>query len=174
MSVYLSLEQGKITAIAVVRAYILPNREAYHYKMAASSHFLCIFVTNLYVTNKNLNKNMFKVAIIGGSTTNDYGFFEKKCIECLRNKAKIDTIMIYSIGDEFVERFANRFNIDVSIISQHFKKYKNDTDKMKDDELFGKIDAIIIFDNFKYAKSVSQVSNEKNIPTRLIRKNGKP
>ena len=53
MSVYLFSEHGKITAIAVVRAYILPNREAYHYKMAASSHFLGIFVPNLYVINKN-------------------------------------------------------------------------------------------------------------------------
>ena len=116
---------------------------------------------------------MFNVAIIGGSSTNDYEFFEKKCIQCLRNKAKTDHIMIYSIGDEYVEKFANRFNIDVKILPTYFKKYKSDALKLRNDELFSSINAVIAFDALKDAKVIAEMAQQRNLPVRLIKRNGK-
>ena len=113
---------------------------------------------------------MFKVAIIGGDKTKDYNFFKHKCCYLLQKKSETDTIFIYSLGDEFVDRFGKEFNIDVQIMEQIFSKYKKNLDEMKNDDIFDELDALIVFKTIRGAEYIYNAAKERNIPARLIKK----
>lgn len=111
---------------------------------------------------------MFKVVIVGGESTKDYDFFEKKCIQCLKNKVKTDTVMIYSIGDSYVERFSKRFGIDVRFFVSKFKR-KTSALNRRNEEMLADADALIAFnDKLKTTSTIIEKSNEKKIPSRII------
>ena len=111
---------------------------------------------------------MFKVVIIGGESTKDYDFFEKKCIQCLKNKAKTDTVMIYTIGDSYVERFSKRFGIDVRFFVSKFKRKTSALNRRKE-EMLSDANALIAFnDKLKSTTTIIEKANEKKIPSRII------
>lgn len=111
---------------------------------------------------------MFKVIIIGGNQSNNYQFFEEKCIKCLRNKTS-EGIMIYTTGDDFVERFGKRFNIDMRIFYANFKKNGNNALKMRNDELFKDAEALIAFDSgIKDTEVLINLAKAKNLPIRIF------
>ena len=112
--------------------------------------------------------HMFKVVIVGGESTKNYDFFEKKCIQCLKNKVKTDTVMIYSIGDSYVERFSKRFGIDVRFFVSKFKR-KTSALNRRNEEMLADADALIAFnDKLKTTSTIIEKSNEKKIPSRII------
>ena len=111
---------------------------------------------------------MFKVAIIGGEKTNDYPKFKKKCIQCLKNKVKEDSIMIYTIGDRFVDAFSERYSIPTRFFPCDFKTFGKDALKVRAEYLMEDVDALIAF-NYKNNKDASyfvNLANEKGIPVR--------
>lgn len=111
---------------------------------------------------------MFKVVIIGGESTKNYNFFEKKCIQCLKNKVKTDTVMIYTIGDKYVERFSTRFSIDVRIFYSKFKRKTSVLNK-RNEEMMSDANALIAFnDKLKNTSMIIEKAKEKNLPIRII------
>ena len=113
---------------------------------------------------------MFKVIIIGGESTRDYEHFKKKCIECLRNKAKEGGIMIYTTGDKFVEAFTERYGINMRFFPCDFKKYGKDALKFRAMEMLEDADAVICFnDGQKSSQIIAKMAAEKGLPLRNIR-----
>ena len=115
---------------------------------------------------------MFKVIIVGGKNFGDYNAFEKKCISCLRNKAKEGHgIMIYTTGDEFNDRFAHRFGIDLRLFNANFTKHGSNALAERNKLMLFDANAAIIFDDdltdTKFL--IDQVKN-KGIPLRIIKK----
>lgn len=111
---------------------------------------------------------MFKVVIVGGESTKNYEFFEKKCIQCLKNKVKTDTVMIYSIGDSYVERFSSRFGIDVRFFITKFKRKPSALNR-RNEEMLSDANALIAFnDKLKATTTIIEKANEKKIPSRII------
>lgn len=112
---------------------------------------------------------MFKVAIIGGKETNDYERFRTKCINLLRNKAK-EGIFILSTGDDYVDKFASRYRIDVENFYADFTKFGKMALKKRNDNLFAKCDAVIAFSpEKKDIQTIVNFAKEHNIPTREIK-----
>ena len=102
----------------------------------------------------------FKVAIVGGEGTEDYAFYEQKCIKMLREKGKEGCgIMIYTNGDEFNDKFAEKFSIDIRYFYTDWKQMLADAD------------AVIVFeDGLKDTKFFSEMAKEKGIPYRYFKK----
>ena len=114
---------------------------------------------------------MFKVVIVGGESTRDYEHFKKKCIECLRNKAKEGGIMIYTTGDRFVDAFSEQYRIDTRFFPANFKKYGRDALKVRATEMMEDADALITFNNdgHKESRIFTNMAAEKGLPMRNIR-----
>lgn len=112
---------------------------------------------------------MFKVAIVGGETMGDYPFFEKKCVACLKNKAKTEGITIYTTGDAFVSYFAEKFGISTRTFYTDWRTYGKDALKYRNEELLADCNAIITFDDgIKDTKMIAKMASEKNLPSRFI------
>ncbi len=110
---------------------------------------------------------MFKVAIIGGERTGDYPKFKEKCINLLRNKAKEGGIMIYTIGDKYVEAFAERYGIDYVFFPCDFQTFGRDALKYRAENLLKDADALIAFSKqIKDVDMIVRLANEKGIPVR--------
>lgn len=89
---------------------------------------------------------MFNVVIIGGEQTGDYDFFKEKCIKYLKNKAESgEGITIFTIGDEFVTRFAEQFRIDYKYFMPNWKKDKDKALIIRNNNLLEKANAVIAF-----------------------------
>lgn len=113
---------------------------------------------------------MFKVLIVGGKSAHSYEYFEKKCIQCLRNKTK-EGIIIYSTGDKYNEIFSKRFNIDVKLFKADFNTYKNNALKVRNSKIFSDCDALIVFDDgLNDTKVLLSIAENKKLPYRLIKK----
>ena len=109
---------------------------------------------------------MFKVVIVGGKDTGKYALFEKRCIHYLEKKAS-EGIMIYTTGDEYVERFSKRFRIDIRYFLCNFKKKKDALDA-RNEEMLADADAVIAFDNgMADVRMIIDKATEKNIPLRV-------
>ena len=116
---------------------------------------------------------MFKVIITGGENFGDYSTFERKCINCLRNKAREGHgILICSTGDKYNDRFAKRFGINVREFSADFKKHGNNAILDRNRRMIAEADAAIVFDDglsdTKFM--IDQITSAK-LPYRVIRKN---
>ena len=113
---------------------------------------------------------MFKVVIIGGESTNDYARFKKKCIECLRNKAKEGRIIIYTTGDKFVDAFSERYGIDTRFFPCDFKRFGRDALRYRAEDILKDADAVISFnDGQKDTQMIAKMAVEKGLPLRNIR-----
>ena len=114
----------------------------------------------------------FKVAIVGGEGTEDYAFYEQKCIKMLREKGKEGCgIMIYTNGDEFNDKFAEKFSIDIRYFYTDWKQYGNDALRERNKEMLADADAVIVFeDGLKDTKFFSEMAKEKGIPYRYFKK----
>lgn len=115
---------------------------------------------------------MFKVVIAGGEGYEDYPAFEKKCISCLRNKAKEGCgIMIYTTGDKFVELFCNRFHIDIRLYETDWKKNGSDALAVRNEEMLSTANAAIIFDDGTKDMSIMiEQAKNKGVALRVIKK----
>ena len=115
---------------------------------------------------------MFKVAIMGGEGMGDYAYYEKKCIDMLRAKGKEGCgIMIYTSGDEFNDRFALKFRIDLRFFYVKWKEHGSDALKERNKEMLSDADAVIVFeDGLKDTKMFSEMAKEKGIPFRYFKK----
>jgi len=115
---------------------------------------------------------MFKVAIIGGENTENYQYFEYKCINMLRNKAeKKERIIIYTVGDEYVSKFTKKFGIETITIPCNWKLNGKHALNICVDEITNNIDAIIIFDDGKSnTRHFLDISKKKNLLIRKINK----
>lgn len=112
---------------------------------------------------------MFKVAIIGGEYTGNYSGFKKVCIKCLENKVKTGRIMIYTIGDKFVEAFAERFGISTHFFGADFKSHGKDALKIRAENMLKDCDAVISFDtNIKDIELITKMAVSKGLPIRKI------
>ncbi len=112
---------------------------------------------------------MFKVAIIGGENMGNYPFFETKCVNCLKNKAKTEGVTIYTTGDSFVTRFAEKFGLTTRTFYTDWRTYGRDALKQRNIEMLSDCDAIISFnDGIKDTKMIVQMGIEKGLPHRLI------
>lgn len=113
---------------------------------------------------------MFKVVIVGGEHTHDYARFKKKCIECLKNKAKEGRIIIYTTGDRFVDAFSERYGIDTRFFPCDFKHYGKDALKYRAEAVLEDADAVIAFnDGQKDSQMIAKMAAEKGLPLRIIR-----
>jgi hypothetical protein len=113
---------------------------------------------------------MFKVVIVGGEHTHDYARFKKKCIECLKNKAKEGGIIIYTTGDRFVDAFSERYGIDTRFFPCDFKHYGKDALKYRAEAILEDADAVIAFnDGQKDSQMIAKMAAEKGLPLRIIR-----
>lgn len=113
---------------------------------------------------------MFKVAIIGGEDCLDYNFFQTKCINILRKKAQEkERIIIYTLGDEFVDRFSQRFGIETRTNFCDWKRDGKNALKNCVEDILNNIDAVILFDDGKsHIKYIYDNIKKKNIPLRKI------
>lgn len=115
---------------------------------------------------------MFKVAIIGGENTEDYSFFQKKCINILRKKAEEgERIIIYTVGDDYVVRFSKTFGIETITVPCDWNRNGKLALSICLSEIINNIDAIIIFDDGKAnTKYFHEMALKKNILIRKINK----
>lgn len=112
---------------------------------------------------------MFSVAIIGGENTKDYKFFSETCIKYLKNKAN-EGITIRSIGDTYIEAFAERYRIPVRFFATDWKKYGTDAYSARNDMLLDKCDGVIVFhDGSKNSSTIVKCAKDKNIPLRIVK-----
>ena len=113
---------------------------------------------------------MFKVAIIGGEQTGDYLKFKKTCKTCLKKKAEEGAIMIYTIGDRYVEAFAERYGIYIHTFPANFDIYGTMALKLRAQSLLRDCDGVIIFDNgTKDSDIIKKMATEKGLPIRIIK-----
>lgn len=113
---------------------------------------------------------MFRVAIIGGENTANYEYFQSKCIFYLKRKAKEGGgITILTTGDEYVERFAKRYNIDTQFFVTNWKTNGKDALKERNKELLENCDALIYFnDSIKDNQIIYDMAQKKGIQSRKV------
>lgn len=113
---------------------------------------------------------MFRVAIIGGENTGNFDAFKERCIYFLRNKAKEGCgIMINTTGDEFVDKFAKMYNIDVRTFYTNWKKNGKNALIERNNEMLDSTDALIYFyGNKKDNTVIYEMALKRNIPTRNV------
>ena len=107
---------------------------------------------------------MFNVAIIGGENTPDYQFFQDKCIYYLKSKVKEgEYIRILTIGDKYVDIFANKYGIETKQYNVAWTKKKDLTPlNNRNKELINDADAIIYFDtNRKSLEHIYKLASDK-------------
>lgn len=93
---------------------------------------------------------MFNVIIIGGDSIPTYEKFQSECIKFLRVKAESgEHIRILSIGDDFVNKFAVTFGIEVKTFNCDWLKYGKTSIYMRNKEIVSEANAIIYFDSNK-------------------------
>ena len=115
---------------------------------------------------------MFKVIITGGENFEDYDTFERKCINCLKNKAKEGNgIIIYTTGDSFNNKFAKKFGINVREFSANFTKDGNNALFERNKQMLSDADAAIVFnDDLNDTKFLIDQIKQHNIPIRIIKR----
>jgi len=118
---------------------------------------------------------MFNVIIIGGEYTSDYDFFMERCIKLLRDKAKSgEGITIYTTGDEFVEKFASQFHIDMKKFNTNWELHGKDALKVRNGEILKDANALIYFNTGKkdneclYNYALKQGINCRQIKIKLV------
>lgn len=113
---------------------------------------------------------MFKVAIIGGEQTNNYEKFQSKCIFYLKNKAKEGNyIIIYTVGDKFVKKFAEKYGIATKTFYCDFLTYQKQALKVRAEKLLSDCDAVIAFRNdLKDIQIITKLANEKGLQVRKV------
>ena len=111
--------------------------------------------------------NMFKVLIIGAEETGDYEKFRSKTIYYLKNKKKSE-IMIYSLGDEYIDIFAKSNDVDTKFFPTDWKRYGKDALKERAESVLSDCDAIIAFKTKKDTEKLIKMAEEKNIPIRRV------
>ena len=113
---------------------------------------------------------MFKVFIAGGDEVGDYDYFKEKCIYYLKDKAKSgEGIMILSTGDDFPNIFAERYGIAIQEFYPDWNKYKNKALSKRNESIFDKADAMIIFynDNIIEHRILKNEAMRKKVPMRI-------
>lgn len=115
---------------------------------------------------------MFKVIIIGGEKTGDYSFFKEKCIFYLKEKGKSgDGITIYSIGDEFINRFATKYGIDIQYFFTDWKKDGKNAIAKRNELMLSSANALIAFDdNTSEMRFLISEAKKKKILVRVVKK----
>lgn len=112
---------------------------------------------------------MFKVAIIGGEGSKDYTKFKEKCIYYLKNRTK-EGIMIYTIGDKFVDAFAERYHITTRFFPCDFKTFGKEALKVRAEEMLKECDAVIAFkDGLKSTQMITKMAVEQGLPLRNVK-----
>lgn len=90
---------------------------------------------------------MFNVIVLGAENTDNYDLFKRKMIHMLENKAKAgEFITIYTIGDEFVEIFSNRFGIAMKKFLTDWKTFGRDALLVRNESMIKDANAIVLFD----------------------------
>lgn len=92
---------------------------------------------------------MFTVAIIGTDGISDTKFIEEKCINCLKEKAKTQKLMINHVNEDFPKLFCKKYRINSTCFNVDWKTNGNDAIKKRNEELIESSDALIIFNNNK-------------------------
>lgn len=110
---------------------------------------------------------MFKVLIIGAQDTEDYEKFCKKTIYYLKNKKKSE-IMIYSLGDEYIDVFAKKNGVDTKFFATDWKTYGKEALKERATRVLSDCDAIIAFKTKKDTEILLKMAQEKKIPIRRV------
>ena len=111
---------------------------------------------------------MFNVAIVGADNYKDKKSCTIKAINLLKNRAN-EGITLLSTGEDFINEFSSRFNIDTKLFYTDFKKYGKDALKYRNNELLDECDGIIIFnDGRKDTEYIRQMAISRNIPLRYI------
>ena len=120
---------------------------------------------------------MFNIAIIGGENTNNYKFFQEKCINLLRNKAKSgEGIRILTIGDDYVDAFANRFSIETKTYYCDWNTLGKEALKDRNRRIINDCDAVLYFDTgkrdlnylFQYAIYKNKINRHVILPQEII------
>lgn len=113
---------------------------------------------------------MFRVAIIGGQNTNDYAKFAKTCVHLLKNKANSGvTIMINTIGDEYVDRFSKHFCLCKRYFQAEWKTFGNNALVKRDEAIVKESDALIFFRTKENENtSIVTKAKEKGLNVRVI------
>lgn len=113
---------------------------------------------------------MFTLIIIGAQDTFKYSEVRHKLLVLLQNKVRNrEYIVLRSIGDEYVERFASEFGFPISTYSADWGLYKNKALSVRNKALFKDADAIVYFNSQKKELEViyQQAVNTK-LATRYI------
>lgn len=110
---------------------------------------------------------MFKVLIIGAEEMGDYEKFSTKTIYYLKNKKKSE-IMIYSLGDEYIDFFAKKNGVDTKFFAADWKTYGKETLKERATRVLSDCDAIIAFKTKKDTEILLKMAQEKKIPIRRV------
>lgn len=115
---------------------------------------------------------MFNVIIVGGEKTEDYFFFKEKCAFYLKEKGKSGCgITIYTIGDKFVETFANKYGINVQYFFTDWKKDGKNAIAKRNELMFSSANAVIVFDdNTTETRFLISEAKKRNILVRIVKK----
>ena len=113
---------------------------------------------------------MFNVAIIGADGAKDYQTFKGKCIYYLSRKAK-EGITIFTIeGNDFIERFASEYRINVRQMMPDWYSYGKSALAERNKALVKACSAIISFeDGRKNTKMLKKMAEEAGLPVRSVK-----
>lgn len=110
---------------------------------------------------------MFKVLIIGAEDMGNYEKFCSKTIYYLKNKKKSE-IMIYTLGDNFIDSFAKANSVDTKFFATDWKTYGKEALKERTTRVLSDCDAIIVFNTKKDTELLLKTAQEKKIPIRRV------
>lgn len=110
---------------------------------------------------------MFKVLIIGAEEMGDYNKFRERTIFYLKRKKKSE-VMIYTLGDEFIDVFAKNNGVDTKFFPVDWKTYGKDALKKRAESVLLDCDGIIAFNTKKDTEIIIKLAKEKNIPVRTV------
>lgn len=104
---------------------------------------------------------MLNIIIIGAQDTENYEFVRQKLISVLKPVSERgEGITILTTGDEFIDKFTERYKIDKYFFPTEWGKYGKDALKYRNEKIVEKANAIFFFENnkkdsqilYKYAK----------------------
>ena len=114
---------------------------------------------------------MFNVAIIGADGAKNYQTFKTKCIYYLARKAK-EGITIFTIEEnEYIERFASEYRINLRMVSPDWYSYGKSALLERNKVVISSCSAVISFeDGRKDTKILKKMAEEAGLPVRSVKR----
>lgn len=120
----------------------------------------------MWIFNRNY---MYKVVIVGGEKMGNYSFFEQKVITYIKVRAKNEGVILFTVGDKFIDKFAEKFHITTKTFYTDWASFGKDALKERNIEMLNEADAVIIFeDELKDTHMIQKMATERGLPLRYV------